>query len=355
MKIALLNLQYDSNYGGNLQRYALMKVLQDMGHDVTHLNLRSNHIPSSKDNPTSNIFKRLYYKLHNKNEYVAQRLYEQSCKKTDSFYDRYIKHTIGIYSKEALKPYEKRFDAFIVGSDQVWRKAYASHHGISTFFFDFLPPQSKAIKIAYGASFGTENNEFSEEEIKELGNLYKRFNSVSVREISSLKLLEEYHWNDPRPVQVLDPTLLLDASEYIKLTDNSDVHKSSGNLFCYILDSYKDKEEHIKSIATRMNLTPFRVSPYCQDISVEQWLKSFIDADYVITDSYHGILFSIILHKPFYLFPNESRGAARFQSLFQTILKDVDISNIDWDIVDENIQHERKRSFDFLMAALSSK
>ena len=360
MKIALLNLQYDSNYGGNLQRYALMKVLQDMGHDVTHLNLRPNYIKDSWLTMTFKVIQRCFRRFIMKcdesvfPELSNQRLYEQSCSKTEPFYNNYIKHTKPIYTHKELSRYATKYDVFIVGSDQVWRKAYCCDYGKGTFFLDFLPANTKVRKIAYAASMGTNTKEWTNVETIELKKYYQRFDFVSVREQSSLQLLEEYQWKSPKAIQTLDPTLLLDAEDYVDLIKKGNVSESSGNLLCYIMDSYADKVKTIESIAKDRQLRPFRVSPHSLEGSVEQFLKSFQDADYVVTDSYHGLIFSIIFHKPFYLFNNESRGAARFQSLTDILLRNVDMSNIDWNVVDENIQHERIRSLNFLRTALSS-
>ena len=360
MKIALLNLQYDSNYGGNLQRYALMKVLHDMVHDVTHLNLRPNYIKDSWPTMTFKVIQRCFRRFIMKSnesvfpERYQQRLYKQSCWKTEPFYNRYVSHTKPIYTKAELTKYALKYDAFIVGSDQVWRKAYCCDYGKGTFFLDFLPSNAKVRRIAYAASMGTDAEEWTKEETKELKKYYQRFNFVSVREQGSLKLLEQYQWTSPQATYALDPTLLLDADNYIDLIKNGNVKASSGNMLCYIMDSYADKAKTIEYIAKARHLQPFRISPYSLEGSVEQFLKSFQDAEYVVTDSYHGMVFSIIFHKPFYLFINESRGATRFQSLMDTVLKNVDMSNIDWDVVDENIRRERSRSLQFLRNALSS-
>ena len=171
MKIALLNLPYDNNYGGNLQRYALMKVLQDMGHDVTHLNLRFHyHLPWYKV-PYS-YTKRIILKyvlgrdVRINQEKYSREQYQERCAITESFYQKYIKHTEPLYKLSELKKYTD-FDAYVVGSDQVWRKKIANKY-LPTMFLDFLPKDSKAKRIAYGVSLGVAENELSEEEIKYL-------------------------------------------------------------------------------------------------------------------------------------------------------------------------------------------
>ena len=309
----------DNNYGGNLQRYALMKVLQDMGHDVTHLNLRFDyHLPWYKMPYSYSkrvISKYLFGKkiIINQEKYSREK-YQELCSITDPFYQRYIQHTEPIYKLSELKKYSN-FDAYVVGSDQVWRKKIAKRY-LSSMFLDFLPKGCKAKRIAYGVSLGVAENELSVEEISQLSELYKRFDAVSVREGSALELFKQYGWNSPQAVQVLDPTLLLNKEDYQTLIQNGSTVSSKGNLFCYILDKSKEKEQLIHQKAEELHLKPFELGLKDEKpANIEQWLRSFADAEYVITDSYHGLLFSIIFEKPFYQIRNQFRGNARFDAL----------------------------------------
>lgn len=86
--------------------------------------------------------------------------------------------------------------------------------------------------------------------------------------------------------------------------------------------------------------------------SIEQWLRSFRDAQYIITDSYHGLVFSIIFNKPFTLIRNEKRGNARFDSLLKTLDISTD-NNINWTKVNSNIQTEREKALLFIKKSLS--
>lgn len=357
MKIALLNLPVDNNYGGNLQRYALMKVLQDMGHDVTHLNLRFDyHLPWYKMPYSYSkrvISKYLFGKkiIINQEKYSREK-YQELCSITDPFYQRYIQHTEPIYKLSELKKYSN-FDAYVVGSDQVWRKKISKRY-LSSMFLDFLPKGCKAKRIAYGVSLGVAENELSVEEISQLSELYKRFDAVSVREDSALELFEQYGWNSPQAVQVLDPTLLLNKDDYLTLIQNGSTVPSKGNMFCYILDKNEEKEQLIQQKAEELQLIPFEVGLKDEKpASIEQWLRSFADAEYVITDSYHGLLFSIIFNKPFYLIQNNYRGNVRFEMIFHTFkLPRICMPNQNRGI-DERLESIRKKSINYLINSLS--
>ena len=357
MKIALLNLQYDNNYGGNLQRYALMTILHRLGHDVTHINLRANHIRTPLYKRVLQFAWRIKLKIFNNYqgslipEYRTQQAYLNSCKITDVFYDRYIRHTKPIFRKCDLKKYDG-FDAYIVGSDQVWRKEYASHHDLSTFFFDFLPDDCNARKIAYGVSFGIDEDVLTTEDLNQLSPLYEKFQAVSVREEGALKLLKKYGWKNPAASLVLDPTLLLNQADYIHLFQEGQTYKSPGDLFCYILDGSEEKELIIERTSNEYNLHPFFITNKNKNASIEQWLRSFYDAKHVITDSYHGVVFSLIFNKPFTLIRNKERGNSRFSSLFEVIGKTDGVRDFDWDRINTRIGQWRVKSMTFLSSAL---
>lgn len=357
MKIALLNLQYDTNYGGHLQRYALMTVLQRMGHDVTHLNLRFNFNPAPWYKKPFRTVKRSLRNLLKGGETDiflernAQKRYEKACAVTDPFYNRYIKHTGVIDDKEQLC-HELGYDAYLVGSDQVWRKSIADFYGIETYFFDFLPETISSRRVAYGVSLGTDENELTEDDLKVLTPLYKLFSAVSVREDSGLSLLKNYAWDNPVPSLVLDPTLLLTSTDYQEIINDGTTHPSEGNMFCYILDPTDDKKIIITDYEQSKGLTPFYASDdLSHKLPVQQWLRSFSDSEFVITDSFHGMVFSIIFNKPFKLIYNTFRGNARFDSLMRQLQIPANTEEINWEVVDNNLDKMRRVSVDFLATA----
>lgn len=352
MKIALLTLPVDNNYGGHLQRYALMKALQQMGLDVVHLNMRFPWEKKSKKKKVKRIVKRLLKYVQSKitqKKFVPEpsnfSCYLNADYITDYFYYRYVKHTKRIYDKKDLTKY-LGFDMFIVGSDQVWRYKYTNHmYGINTYFFDYLPKQLP--RMAYGASFGTKENEFDEEVVKRLGNYYKLFSNVSVREKESIQNIYNYEWEGPRPTCVLDPTLLLPQEDYVEIVKRGKTKPSEGNLFCYVLDKTEQNKSIIFEISRDRCLSPFEIT-LGGGCSVEQWLRSFIDAEFVITDSYHGLLFSLLFNKPFYLCKNEERGGMRFDNILN-LLGITGVENkYDWEKINKILSQEKEHSFTYL-------
>lgn len=362
-KIALLNLHYDNNYGGNLQRYALVTTLQRMGYEVTYLYMRFNWSIKGRrfwaKEFVKNAIKRFI--LFRKNVSICSWKNEdaslvQKYKVTDRFLERYIPHSNVLWGRSWIERYVRHhyFDAFIVGSDQVWRKSYTTRYGIGMWFFDFLPKDYAGKRIAYGASFGVSEPEYTKEEQDKIRSLFNQFNAVSIREKSGLALLNQYGWTSPKATCVLDPTLLLKSDDYINLINAAETSPLDGKLWCYILDMNKEKERLInrKSKELSLSTTIHSISSNAQ-LSVEQWLRNFHDADYVITDSYHGLIFSLIFHKPFSLIINKGRGATRFESLKQTLAIDFD-SSLDWTAFEQQLKAAKQKSLDFLETALSN-
>lgn len=355
MKVALLNFPFDNNYGGNLQRFALMRVLENLGHEPEHLFTQLYwNIP----NRFKMFFIKLRFFLFKKISYSllcelnGKYEYDKQNESAIVFYDKYVNHTKPIMHPTQLANYQK-YDAYIVGSDQVWRKSMSWKFPYETMFFNWLECETSR-RIAYGVSFGTEDKELSIEDVNNIGVLYKKFYAISVREDTGLKLLQEYGWDSPHAVQVLDPTLLLEKSDYEDIVRKGDTTRSSGNLFCYILDLDDSKEKIIKSISEIKQLVPFYIGiENDEQPSIEQWLRSFIDAEYVVTDSFHGCVFSIIFNKPFKLIPNPRRGISRFKSLFTLLGVDEENQKFDWGIISQNLLIHRKKSIEFLQNSLS--
>lgn len=357
MKIAILTLRVDNNYGGNLQRFAMTSFLEDLGHDVTVLYFRSEWNNDNWSKRLRGVCERMLLKMQGIS--TAPIIYwrhedtnwESRRKNTFPFFQKYVKHSPLIWSFDVLKEYVRRenFDAYIVGSDQVFRKRFTERWGLERFFLDFVPSDKK--KIFYSASFGITEGEYSNEDINHLFPLYRRFNAVSVREDSALLILKRYGWINPSATLTLDPTLMLSRKIYERIVNDSCTTQSPGNMFCYVLDINSNIKLKIKAIAEEKKLIPFYASLTGENsMSIEQWLRAFMDSEYVITDSYHGLVFSIIFNKPFYLLHNCFRGNARFESLLHLLkIKD---GVFNWEEINSIVEREKMKSISFIERAL---
>ena len=370
MKIGILTLRLHNNYGGILQAYALQKVLQQMGHDVTLIDKsRFIKLPFFKKYPS--YFKRLI-----KNVLFHSNLVVRWDKKYNddmnvisiNTYPFLLKHIKRIeVNNDYSNIKQDDFDAFVVGSDQVWRPKYFGQAIIPRAYLSFAK-EWNVKRISYAASFGTEDWEYTEEQTTECKELIELFDAISVRESSAVELCEKHF--DTSAMHVLDPTMLLDASDYIKLFEEANTPQSPGSLMCYILDENKEKQEVVSCIEQTLHLKSFSVNskyevadaPMEERIQppVEAWLRGFNDAEFVITDSFHACVFSILFEKPFIVYGNKNRGMARFHSLLSIFgLENRLITNsedalrvinepINWEAVNVKKKEWQEKSYDFL-------
>lgn len=372
MRIAILTLPLNTNYGGILQCYALQTVLERMGHEVVVIDT-ANWTSYPKMSLLSRLilfFKRFikYYILGSESKFYGGKSETQIIlENTREFIVKYI-HQLKIQSLDCLK--EEDFDAFIVGSDQIWRPSY--YEDIENAYLGFARSWRNIKRIAYAVSFGSDKWEYSPEQTMKCKDLVSLFNAVSVREDSGINLCMEYlHIN---AVQVLDPVLLLKQSDFSKLLINKKI-KEKG-LFCYILDKSEEKKLLVKNISERVKLEPFYVStelshrhaPFEERIRppVEDWIMAFQTTDFVITDSFHGCVFSILFNKPFFVLTNIDRGITRLESLLSILslqdrlitsktenIQNLILSDIDWNTVNSNLERLRQKSYSFLQSCLS--
>ena len=325
MKIAILTLPLHTNYGGILQAFALQTVIERMGHQVVVIDKMRKpliHIPFTVK------IKRVLLKfvLRRRIEEIPQIAEYKRLKKRNTntwkFADRYI-HRKELNDVRLIK--EGDFDAFVVGSDQIWRRPYIinNFNCIYDAFLGFTKGWNVK-RISYAPSFGVGEWEYTKEETSKLKDLLQRFNKLSVREHSGVGLCKENLGIDA--LQVVDPTMLLTSEDYVSIVKN--YPKSKGNLLCYILDMTEEKQKKVKQIARRHHLTPFFVNANVEaewgtetvsvQPPVEQWIRGFMDAELIVTDSFHACVFSIIFNKRFVVMENLDRGTTRIQSLLDT-------------------------------------
>ena len=205
--------------------------------------------------------------------------------------------------------------------------------------------------------------------------LLKRFDAVSVREEAGVRMCSEWFDCD-NAVHVLDPVMLLDASVYRELASQVTAHPGKGRIVTYILDKTSQKQSIVDFVrkAGGMDVHDISVNPYDKRLplqerivpSLEQWLAAFADAEFVVTDSFHGCVLSILLHKKFIAVGNPGRGMSRFQSLMDMFGLDMRLvhgidpeddgefflSDPDWVHVDEVLKTRREECLEFLRRIL---
>lgn len=358
MRIAILTLPLHVNFGGILQCYALQTVLERMGHEVSVLN--TDFVNVDYKTRIGLFIKRLVKTCIGKESkfYGWKTEREITQKYTQVFIRKHI-HLLNVQDLSLLK--EDDFDAIVVGSDQIWRPMY--YQPIANAYLKFAKDWTSIKRIAYATSFGTDKWEYTHEETQECASLVKLFDAVSVRENSAVDLCRKYL--EVEAVQVLDPTLLLSKEDYLKLIDQSKLKKNEG-VFAYFLDVTSSKMDLANRIAKERGLKLYQFNnPNVDCLSlhfekriqqpIEEWIAGFRDASFVVTDSFHGCVFSIIFNKPFVVIGNEKRGIARLKSLLSMLDFDYSVASnihqlqkIEWNKTKLILDKYRQISLSFL-------
>ena len=311
MKIGIITLPLLNNYGGNLQNLALQSALTKLGHNpmtIDFLRIPTQSLLIYMCSWLKTLLsiligkRRAFYRYSHKG--VRKSVFQD-------FLTRYVCKTNKCYKYKAKQLND--FDAIIVGSDQVWRPKY--NYRVTNMFLDFCRKRKKIKRIAYAASFGVEDWEYSPKQTVECSRLAQKFNAVSVREESGIKLCKEYLGVDA--TWVLDPTLLLTMDDYLPFCKEVPVN-SEKYLAVYVLDESNQVIDSYKKEAAMRGLVVKKFHANAKStLTVPEWLAMFRDASYVVTDSFHGTVFSIIFGKEFKCVYNEGRGVARFESLLK--------------------------------------
>lgn len=368
MRIAILTHPLGTNYGGMLQNYSLQHLLKEMGHDPITLHY---YFGISRRIKILSFFSHLLQRLRGKNVplrvWTTSKEYAEITRHTEAFINKYIK-TTKRFEIGNLKNYLGRdIDAIVVGSDQVWR---GKNPNVTQFYLsDFRDLDIK--RIAYAASFGVDYWEYDPRVTEQCARLAQKFDAISVRELSGMELCNKYLQVEPE--LVLDPTLLLSKDDYDRLLTTEPFEEQKRYLLSYVLDQEPSKQEILKEVEITLQLPERSVMvekkfnevgrkglEKCVFAPVEDWIRGVKEADYVVTDSFHGTVFSIIYHKPFISLINKGRGADRFVSLLSMIhLEDRLVESvaearmiinkpIDYNEVDAILERERRRSKEFL-------
>lgn len=355
----------NSNYGQVLQNAALHYYIYSIGYIPETINFDFESIPNTRKDSyldkLYNIFfdeisifshiKRRLNKIKSKNnslliEYTQQELIET--RQFSVFKNKYIKYSMPIAKYEDLNLLNNEsYKAFITGSDQVWAKSNSKER-LNAVLLSFV--KNDNIKISYAASFGRskifdryERSTF----IKEL----ETFSGISCREESGIGICREFGFRNSQ--LVLDPTLLLTAQEWIKYLNLKDISNKGKRIFIYTLSN---NDNRISSLYNYFKSIGYDIDYLCSskykdtlsncELKIEEWIQKIREADFVITNSYHGTIFSVLFHTPFISLSREfvSRkkgGNNRMYSfLCKTNLLDLFISDINLDSIEKLIDRK---------------
>ena len=384
-KIGIITIVKVNNYGAELQAFALQKKLELMGYHsevIDYLYYKNWRFKDTKESqpfiPMSRKEKLIYWIKYRFINFLIDRILpiinnavRNRNNRFYSFHKVNTKFSKTFFSYRELYHAKLDYDIFMVGSDQVWNPSASST--IEPYFLTFAPKDAK--KISYASSFGVSQ---IEDQLKEkYRTLLNNINTISVREDSGIKLVKQLTGKDA--TQVADPTLLLSKQEwtnYMKLYPNMPPR--------YILIYQLSDSDAIVNLACRIsserNIPIFRICKRAfnvrkdrgvnniLDAGPSEFLSLFYNAEYIITNSFHGTAFSVNFNKPFFtVVSSTKKNNARMQSLLELMnlkdrliydnidIKTINISTQKLDFQDCNIKLEkiRKDSITFLANSLS--
>lgn len=367
MNIGIITWFSGDNYGTNLQAIALQHYLKTQGYKVKLLNFKP---PNVSNNKRKSFFIRVKYQP----EKYATKYFLNKYKKEIEAKRKKIKETIinhcnftqKIGSDEDYIRECNAFDLLICGSDQIWNPNWYHRY----YYADYL--EIKARKISYAPSLGV--NSISEDKAKEIKRSLKGFEAVSVRESTGAKILSSL--SPVKPKVVVDPTLLLSTADWLGIASKRIVDDK------YVLSMFlTDNLRHwhaAKKFAKTKKMKHI-VIPYCgisytegnqlqKSAGLEDFLALIRDAEYILTDSFHVMVFSLIFNKQFTAFQRfKENQYTSTNSRVNELLEKADVKDrilmygtssvptmntIDYQIVNKTLQDEIDKSKDYLLKAI---
>lgn len=338
MKIGLITIYHVPNYGSVLQAYATQEILNKLGHEVCVIRY--------------NYFNDRFYKEIGHGPSLRERFYllktllMPHCKASvlKKFRNNYLHYTRSFETRDSLFHFDwSSFDAFVVGSDQVWNTRFL--HGDPSFLLDFVP--DKKPRYSLSSSFATTTVEKKYESIfrEELA----KFDAISVREQNGVNIIQQQLGID-KPVKVtLDPTLLLSKEEWIgQFPIKNHQHKKPYILYymwAYAFEPRPYIYEVVKYFKGKLNcdvvaLEGIRDSKDCKNIpfidadnsTIPEFIDLFNNASMVVTSSFHGTAFALNFGKPVVSIVPDNAGDDRQTTLLKQCGADNCIVRIGTDI-----------------------
>lgn len=347
MKVALLTIWRQMNYGAELQAYATVKMLKNLGCDVKMINiLLSDQIKPNFNGRVGRLISSIG-PIH---------------KKFESFWEN-IPVTQRYHTLTELQRNPPKADVYMVGSDQVWNPDITREFA-KLYFLDF--GDEKVRRVSYASSFGTPSWN-AEDLTKEVGDLLHQFSYISCREKSGTDILSNTF--GLASSLVLDPTLLFPS--YVELTGTI-THKNT--LLYYPLYHDPSLLDYSVGLAKRLNLRLVNnkwskniLGAFAWDsLSIEEWVKNIAESQFVVTRSFHGLAFSILYKKQFAIIASKNNRGTRILNLlsllglsdryydsFESCEEAKPWANpIDYDLVMEKLENLRRESIYYLKEAL---
>lgn len=353
MDIKIITCHYAYNYGAVLQTYALCKFLAVQGNDAKVINYRPWYYKGSTK--TKNKLKLALRKvIRIPDNYKSEKVFY-------GFLKEYVPMTVEYKTYEEIEKSESEADLFIAGSDQIWNFNLPNGKD-DVFYLDFV---QKGIKASYAASLGMDS--LKDEQLNFLKKKLAQFDYVSLREKSAKEILETA---DLQGIQVVsDPVYLLEQNEWRSLSKRPHSLPNGKYILIYAFNRQKKIFEFGKELARKYGYKVLSVNTFWEDVlnktdhyywncKPEEFIYLISHAECVVTNSFHGLSFSMIFNRPVILFEKDDKGNSRMNDLIDVLgaheVKDrmvkeqVIIPQINFNDINRNIKNYRERSIRYL-------
>lgn len=335
-KINLLTIHWGCSYGGTLQTYSTIKLLEKLGHQVTLINLV---------HPDSTFMAKYksFYSLWDSGVYVSFSMFRRR---------HFPNMTKKMYQITTSKI--PSCDYFVVGSDQVWNENITTSLKKS-YFFDFVKDTPR---ISLSSSFGKDSFDWPLEYQKFVSDALRKFKAISIREASGVAFCHDCL--NVNAIQLLDPTLL-----WGQFDDLIKRAKPKHQIFPFIFKNNEEAGTITNTVSSTLGVPIFSYNYYNRLFgrSPQAWLANMKNSDFIITDSFHGLAFSLLFHKRFIVLCADSKKFTRLQSLLKLVnLEERHVSSlsdlknrihilneeIDYSKVDSILNEKREIAISFL-------
>lgn len=360
MKIGMITFHDTTNFGSLLQTSGLFAFLKQHYKDVEVMDYQCEAIVR-KELP----MKTVHY-LNVKDILKMILIYppiKRKYKEMERFSSENLKISEKRYSKETIQKANEVYDCFVVGSDILWHENITEYD--STYFLDFA--DRNKMKISYATSLGLDDEHLTDWQKQMADRYLSRFDHISLREANALNELEQI--TEKKVDVVCDPTILVERSYWSKFVKSVDEKK-------YVLIYFRDEQSAVfdfaRKIAEENGLSVLFIHngkeiPGIRNIwpeSIEVFLSLIFHAEYVVTASYHGVIFSLLFNKEFYYFNRNYKG--RMENLikragvknrnieFLEYDKKLSEEKIDYDAVNKNIDEFRMESQKVLLGFIGN-
>lgn len=343
-KVGLILAYTGTSYGMNLQAFATQYIVESLGYQTEIIRIKHRFFPFMMDRYLPiHLFKLLFNKFKSKNrrklelDEFHKKNFKERITAAQKFREKFLKNFSPIIKNKELSQYtQEHYFAVIIGSDQVWLPGFSFSEART---LSFAPDGVK--RLSYASSLGV--SIYPQYCYHSAKLAWEKFDTITVREEEGKKIIHEICGKDIKVDVVLDPTFLICKSKWEEIIPIKSLEKEK-YVLCFILGNNVKQQECTRRFAKSKGLKLISIlsneSQSCIDTSFadrtiigaspEDFINYIRGAEYVFTDSFHGIAFSLINNKQFYVFYRQREdaiGSMSRHSRIDNILRTFNISS----------------------------